>query len=103
LSEHVGGDAGLFQQLVQVFLDDLPRQLERLRAALTAGDAPGVRLSAHTLRGYVGLFSPAVATLAEELALRGRRGDLQGSAALVGELEARAIVLQSELSAAITK
>jgi two-component system sensor histidine kinase/response regulator len=42
---------------VAVFLTDAPAQLEALRRAVAAADAPAIARAAHALKGAVSLFS----------------------------------------------
>jgi HPt (histidine-containing phosphotransfer) domain-containing protein len=45
------GDRGLAGTILRGFLQNVPSQLNDLRAQLDAADAPGTRLRAHTLKG----------------------------------------------------
>jgi CheY-like chemotaxis protein len=45
------GEAELARTVVAVFLADMPRQLEHLRACLASGDTAGVSRYAHTIKG----------------------------------------------------
>jgi PAS domain S-box-containing protein len=47
----VDGDEELLQEIVELFLEDAPRQIERLKAALEAGEAALAQRQAHTLKG----------------------------------------------------
>ncbi len=49
LAEGVGGEEVL-DELLEIYREGLPRQLDRLRAAVKHGDAEEVRLAAHALR-----------------------------------------------------
>ncbi|MBL8798247.1 MAG: response regulator [Planctomycetia bacterium] len=49
-------DRDLLNQLAATFLQNVPRQLAELRQAVSAGDAPLVGRSAHTLKSSVGVF-----------------------------------------------
>ena len=63
--EQVGGDEGLLRELLRLFLDRAPEQLERLQAAIERGDGPAAARSAHLLKGSLGHFlpQPAIAPL----------------------------------------
>jgi signal transduction histidine kinase/DNA-binding response OmpR family regulator len=50
----VSDDWELVDQLAKVFLEDSPRRLARMKAALDSGDRTGVREAAHTLKGSAG-------------------------------------------------
>jgi signal transduction histidine kinase/DNA-binding response OmpR family regulator len=45
------GDQELLRQILEVFLDDAPKQLKGIQEALAAGDALVVRRGGHTLKG----------------------------------------------------
>ncbi len=49
----VGGDEELLRELIGVFLEECPRWLADVRAALAAGDAQKLRRAAHTIKGAV--------------------------------------------------
>ena len=55
--ERFGGDADMVQQLVEIFLEEYPKQLAKVRAAIDSGDAAVLRRTAHTLKGSVGTFA----------------------------------------------
>ncbi len=73
----VGGDVGLLAELARMFLDDYPRQLAELQAAVGRGDGPAVQRLAHTLKGTVGVFgAEAAVEAARRLEAAARAGDL---------------------------
>jgi signal transduction histidine kinase/DNA-binding response OmpR family regulator len=75
--ERFGGDAEMVQQLVEIFLEEYPKQLAGVRAAIDGGDASVLRRTAHTLKGSVGTFSEGAAYYtALWLENMGREGDL---------------------------
>ena len=57
--ERIGGDRGLFVELVDIFREDYPPLLEEIRQAIADNDADRLRLAAHTLRGAIGNFTIA--------------------------------------------
>jgi len=56
LLDRVGGDAQIVAELCDAFLEDAPRRLELVRAALASGDAQAVRHEAHALKGVAAAF-----------------------------------------------
>jgi signal transduction histidine kinase/CheY-like chemotaxis protein/HPt (histidine-containing phosphotransfer) domain-containing protein len=60
--ERVNGNVALLRELVAVFRADCDRLLPDLRTALGRGDAAGVRLAAHTIKGMVSFFGARTAT-----------------------------------------
>ena len=68
-----GDDRGLLDETIGVFLADAPAQLDALRRAVAAEDAPAIARAAHALKGAVSLFSlaaPYTSTRALEAAAR---------------------------------
>ena len=76
--EQLGGDEGLFREIVQIFLHEAPKHLAGLRQALAQRDKDSVERIAHTLKGelsYLGVS--AAAHHASKLEDAGRNGDLE--------------------------
>lgn len=55
--ELVDGDRDVFEELVEIFLTDVPRHLQGIRDGISREDIEAVRHSAHTLKGTVGIFA----------------------------------------------
>jgi PAS domain S-box-containing protein len=88
LLERVGGDRKALEQLIGLFLDDAPRQLELIRLAIDAGDARALRTAAHSLKGAVSNFAASAATqIAGRLQQMGERAELDEADASVTALE----------------
>ena len=86
------GDRDLLQVVVEAVLEEAPRLMEAIRGAIGAGDAEGLRLAAHTLKGSIRYFGEGPAyRLAYRLEMMGRDGQLEGAAGvlavLAGEME----------------
>ncbi len=99
LMRRVGGDPGLLEELVALFLESLPERLAALRVAIEQRDRHALERAAHTLKGSVGNFS---ARSAFEAALRlegmGREGDLGQAETAVAALEAEIARLKPALA-----
>jgi CheY-like chemotaxis protein len=54
--EQVDGDEELLDDMIRIFIDRTPEQLEEVRAAVGRGDSPAAARAAHTLKGSVGHF-----------------------------------------------
>jgi len=52
--ERLGDDETLFHEVMEIFLDEVPKHLASLGRAITAGDAEAVEGAAHTLKGELG-------------------------------------------------
>jgi len=75
LLERLMDDRDLAREIVAGFLDDLPRQVARLRDFIDAHDAAGAHRQAHTIKGAAGnVGAPAIRALAVELEEMGKAG-----------------------------
>ena len=54
-----GGDESLLFDLMELFVEDYPKQLQRIREAMDCGDHPGIQRFAHALKGTIANFSAA--------------------------------------------
>jgi HPt (histidine-containing phosphotransfer) domain-containing protein len=80
----VGDDASFLAELVNTFLEDAPRLLGDMRAAVAAGDAAALRLAAHSLKSNAAQFGATEnAALCREIEGLGKAGNAQEAAALV--------------------
>jgi HPt (histidine-containing phosphotransfer) domain-containing protein len=100
LQERVEGDVELLREIIALFLEDSPRLIEDVRAAVAAGDAAGLKRAAHTLKGAAANFGAApVVAVALELELMGRTGNLSGAAPARDRLEVALCALGAALAA----
>jgi CheY-like chemotaxis protein len=77
----VGGDRDLLVEISRLFLDDAPRHLAAMRAAIDAGDAEGLCRAAHALKGAAANFDArSVVDAARALEDIGRRAALDTAA-----------------------
>jgi signal transduction histidine kinase/DNA-binding response OmpR family regulator/HPt (histidine-containing phosphotransfer) domain-containing protein len=94
--ERLGGDEKLFHEVIEIFLDDVPKHMASLRRAIAAGDAEAVEGAAHTLKGELGYLGISeVSQKARELEEFGKNSDLRFAAD-------RYTTLASELSELLT-
>jgi CheY-like chemotaxis protein len=85
---YVGGDRKLLGELLGIFLEDSPGQLQALRDAVVGTDPAALMRAAHTLSGSLRVLRAAGAlALVEPLEALGREGRLEGAAALLARLE----------------
>jgi CheY-like chemotaxis protein len=100
LLEGFGGRADLLKHVVEVFLEDGPATLTRLKQAIEKGNATDVAAIAHSLKGSVGLFSQGQAFEgARRLEQVGKSGDLSQAEAVRAEVEESLSRLTTELRA----
>lgn len=73
----IGGDTELLGELSQLFIDDVPNYLEKIRAAIDASDAAALRRAAHTFKGAASNFeATAVVDAARQLEEMGKQNEL---------------------------
>jgi CheY-like chemotaxis protein len=85
---YVGGDRQLLGELLGIFLEDGPGQLQALRAAAAGADPAALMRAAHTLSGSLKVLGATAAiALVGRLEALGREGQLEGAAALLARLE----------------
>jgi signal transduction histidine kinase/DNA-binding response OmpR family regulator/HPt (histidine-containing phosphotransfer) domain-containing protein len=85
-----GGLEGLLAELIGLFSEDAPRNLERIRAALSGGDAAELARVAHALKGSAAtLGARAMAATCLELETGGHLGRTAELAPALARLEAQ--------------
>jgi two-component system sensor histidine kinase/response regulator len=96
----VEGDSTLLRELIQLFLDDYPRTLAELRAAIAQGDTSAAERHAHTLKGAASNFEAGpVVTAGQRLETSAYRNDLANAATQIQQLETALAELRIELEA----
>jgi len=84
----VEGDIELLLEIVEVFLEDSPRLMARIRTAVERQDLSSLEQAAHTLKGSVGNFcAPAAYAAASKLEKLGREGNMTGQQEAWNELQ----------------
>ena len=84
----VEGDTELLLEIIEVFLDDSPRLMGRIREALKRKDLKSLEQAAHTLKGSVGNFGAPIAYAAAlKLEKIGREGNVERAEEAWMELE----------------
>jgi HPt (histidine-containing phosphotransfer) domain-containing protein len=92
----------LLHDLVEMFIGEVPGQLDALQAALANNDAGATRLIAHTLKGTGGNFGAArMLELARAIEEKGCKGSLDGAAALLVMLRDECVRVREALEAAL--
>jgi signal transduction histidine kinase/HPt (histidine-containing phosphotransfer) domain-containing protein len=93
--ERMDGDRALLLDLVDVFLADLPTQMQAISAALAQRDAAALIRPAHSITGSAGNLSAlALQELAEQMVQAGRSGNLGAAEQLLPQIDRRARALQ---------
>ncbi len=82
------GDLELLHEVAALFLEDCPRRLDAVRAALAHRDCAALECAAHSIKGSVGNFAAAAAfEVALSLERMARDGDLRHAPEACAELE----------------
>ena len=83
------GNETLARRIVRRFVDDMPIQIARLAEAVSDGNAPQVRLVAHSIKGAAASVSgPEMRDASWKLEQQGRDGDLTAAVDALRELSA---------------
>jgi len=87
--ERLGGDEKLLHEVMEIFLEEVPKHLAGLRKAITQQDAETAERVAHSLQGELGYLGIAeLSHGARELEEKGRTSDFQGASSLFPPFEA---------------
>lgn len=100
----VGGDEDLLREVAQIFLDECPGLLDKIRFALQKGDQREVEMAAHSLKGAVGNFGTGEAyTAALGIEAMARHGKLGEAGRLFPALELALEIVNSSLAKIIAR
>ena len=87
--ERMMGDQDLAHTIADVFLTDMPRQLDALDAALQTADPPAVRLLAHTVKGVASnVGGERLRAVAQQMESSAKSGNVPAAAARMPHLRA---------------
>lgn len=91
------------RDLLKTFLDDAQHQVTAIVAALTAGDAHGLRHAAHQLKSASAMLgATALAALCGQLESQGRAGPASFTTELGQQLQQRFQRVQAEMGARLS-
>jgi HPt (histidine-containing phosphotransfer) domain-containing protein len=95
-----GGDAAFVSEIVQMFREDTPPNLDQLDASIARGDAERLAKVAHGLKGSAANFgAKPFRALAERIEAIAKAGDLGPAPAAVVELRAEYARIMAALEA----
>jgi PAS domain S-box-containing protein len=101
LMSRVDNDPQLLRDLVDLFMEDCPRTVDEIRAALDRKDAKAIERGAHSLKGCTGNLAAQMASEAAfNLERLARAGDLVDAESVLQELECQLERLKPALLAA---
>ena len=87
LLDRIEGDRALFIDILRIFLEDTPKLISELEAAVKSGNADGVEKAAHAIKGSCAMISAKrLEGLAHQMETMGRNGNLKGSNDLCREV-----------------
>ena len=99
VTERLGMDRTVLDQILTTFLEELPVQIENLRCGLREQDARLVERQAHTLKGASGIIgAQALRTAAERVETAGRNQDLVLAESLFAAMQDESERLQAVLA-----
>ena len=88
--ERLGGDEEIFARMLDLYLQDVENNSLALKTAFDTGNTGMLQREAHTIKGLLATVSDddgaARAMLLEQM---GKQGNLEGAAALIGEVQLR--------------
>ena len=97
------GAAGLFNQIIQCYLDDTPKQIAQLRTATLAENIETMTRSAHSMKSSsFSVGAKRVGELARDIEAKGRANSTDGCHALLAELEEQYAAADTQQRACMT-
>jgi len=93
------GEPDVLAQVLNLFLQEAPKRIDRLKAAYSVGDHAEVHRAAHSLKGSVGnIGARAMFLVCRDLDEQARAGDLTKSGELVAALAHEFARVESEIA-----
>ena len=87
LMDRMAGDVEVCQEVLGLFLDDLPGQMESVRQAVEAQDGDAIRFQAHTIKGMsANVGTPTLRLVAQRMEQFAREGRIEEAVMLYPEL-----------------
>jgi two-component system, sensor histidine kinase and response regulator len=97
--EKVDGDEQLLQEVIQIFLEESPKQLAELRQAVTEGNSDLLERAAHSLKGELGYLGVLdTCQKARNLEQMGRNGDLDQAAETLAVFETEVSTVAAQMT-----
>jgi len=93
------GEPDVLNEVLALFLKDVPARIERLRAAWQGGDAVAVQRAAHSLKGSAGnIGATGLLAVCKALDEHGRAGDLSNLRPLIETLDSEYQKVAAEIA-----
>jgi HPt (histidine-containing phosphotransfer) domain-containing protein len=91
-------DPAFLRELIDVFLEDVPKRLAELDKSLATSDANLLIRAAHTIKGSCSNFGATnLASISQEMEKQGKAGDFAGAAATLPTLKAEFVLVTQAL------
>ena len=88
LMERLDGDEELLQDILEIYVEDAPRLIKKIKNAYSEHDIELVDREGHTLKGAsANISAPAVRDTAHQIEMAGKSGNLDGVDALIRQVE----------------
>ncbi len=82
------GEPDVLAEVLRLFVDDVPRRVERLKAAWQSGNAVELQRAAHSLKGSSGTIGAHhMSDICTQLDERGKAGDFNAARHLLDSLD----------------
>jgi two-component system, sensor histidine kinase and response regulator len=102
LMDRLSGDTDVLKEVIDIFFEDMPVQIERLHGALASGSSEEIGSVAHRLKGSLAAMGAEVAAeSARALEACARSGELSFAASLADAVEEQVERLEPELAALV--
>ena len=102
--EQVGGDEVLLKEVLQIFLDDIPRKLYELHEAFMKEDRDRIRRAGHSIKGAAAnIAADAVQAAAHAIEKTALEIDMQSIKQKIGVLEDEIKKLETAINIALGK
>jgi HPt (histidine-containing phosphotransfer) domain-containing protein len=96
----VGGDKQLLREIAVLFMEECPRAIAEIQAAVASGDAAKLENAAHALKGSVANFGARNAVETSfSLEQMGRTNQMSEARGMLGKLESALAAVCTELAA----
>jgi HPt (histidine-containing phosphotransfer) domain-containing protein len=83
------GEPDVLKEVLELFLEDVPRRIERIRSSWQTGNAAELHRAAHSLKGSAGnIGAHELLDVCRQLDDLGRAGDVTGARPLIEALDA---------------
>jgi PAS domain S-box-containing protein len=88
MMEEFKGDEGFLIEVIEDYISDVSRQLNEIEEGLLEGDCEKIRKEAHAVKGgALNISAQALSSVACELELSGKKGNIEGGPALFEKLK----------------